>query len=128
MVRSGSADIAWWRWLPATPAWRSTMCTANQTCALLTPSEMKWATGALPGVKVAVIEGNPREAGVFTMRYLFPSGTRIEPHVHPGIEHGTVIEGAISMGIGEVFVTENLRRMPVGSFSLIPAGTPHYGL
>jgi len=47
------------------------MCAAGPTCALLTPDEMKWtAASALPGVKVAVIEGDPREAGVFTMRYL----------------------------------------------------------
>jgi len=105
------------------------MCTSDQTCALLAPDEMKWtAASTLPGVRVAVIEGDPREVGFFTMRYLFPAGTRVDHHVHPGIEHGTVLRGAISMSIGEVFATENLRRMPVGSFILIPAGTPHYGL
>jgi hypothetical protein len=34
-----------------------------------------------------VIEGNPREAGPFTMRLWFPAGTRVAPHYHPGIEH-----------------------------------------
>jgi quercetin dioxygenase-like cupin family protein len=98
---------------------------------MLAPDEMPWANGpsTLPtGVKVAVIEGDPREAGAFTMRLIFPAGSRVEPHFHAGVEHATVISGAVSWGIGEVFSVESLRRMPVGSFILIPAGLPHYGI
>jgi len=106
------------------------MCKGGAACAMLTLDEMKWTAGppTLPGVKVAVIEGDPREAGVFTMRFSFPAGTRLDPHFHPAIEHGTVLSGTIYMGIGEAFATENLRRMPVGSFIVIPAGSPHYGI
>jgi quercetin dioxygenase-like cupin family protein len=92
---------------------------------------MKWiaAPPTLPaGVKVAVIEGDPSQAGVFTMRLSFPTGTRVESHFHPGVEHGTVLSGAVSIGIGEIFATEKLKRMPAGSFMVIPAGTPHFGV
>jgi quercetin dioxygenase-like cupin family protein len=105
------------------------MCSAALVYALLAPDEMQWATGppTLPaGVKIVVIEGDPREAGAFTMRLTFPAGTRVEPHFHAGVEHATVLAGAVSWGIGETFTVESLRRMPVGSFILIPAGLPHY--
>jgi quercetin dioxygenase-like cupin family protein len=98
---------------------------------MLTPDDMRWtaAPPTLPGgVTLTVIEGDPREAGPFTMRLLFPAGTRVDPHFHPGIEHGTVLSGTVSMGLGETFAKENLRRMPVGSFFVIPAGSPHFGI
>jgi quercetin dioxygenase-like cupin family protein len=107
------------------------MCSAALVHALLAPDEMQWAKGppTLPaGVKVAVLEGDPRESGAFTMRLTFPAGTRVEPHFHAGVEHATVLAGTVSWGIGETFTVENLRRMPVGSFILIPAGLPHYGV
>jgi quercetin dioxygenase-like cupin family protein len=62
------------------------------------------------------------------MRLTFPAGTRVEPHVHAGVEHATILSGSVSWGIGEAFAVESLRRMPVGSFILIPAGLPHYGI
>src|SRR5262245_25877398 len=95
------------------------MCMAGAACAILTPEDMKSMAGppTLPqGVKVVVIEGDPSQAGVFTMRISFPAGTRVEPHFHPGVEHGTVLSGVVSIGIGEVFATEKLKRLPVGSF------------
>ena len=107
------------------------MCTAGMAHVMLAPSEMKWAAAppTLPnGVKLTVIEGDPREVGPFTMRLLFPAGTRVEPHFHPGIEHATVLSGLVSFGIGPAFAPDTLRRMPIGSFIVIPAGLPHYGI
>lgn len=107
------------------------MCTAGMVHALLAPNELRWAQGPPtlpPGVTVAVLEGDPREAGAFTMRLTFPAGTRVEPHFHAGVEHATVLSGLVSWGIGEAFAVERLRRMPAGSFILIPAGLPHYGI
>ena len=107
------------------------MCTAGAAPVMLTRDEMNWnaAPPTLPtGVKVAIIEGDPREAGAFTMRLLFPAGTRVDPHFHPAIEHATVLSGTVYIGMGPAFATERLRRMPVGSFIVIPAGSPHFGM
>ena len=107
------------------------MCTARLAHVMLAPGEMKWAAAppALPaGVKLAIIEGDPREVGPFTMRFLFPAGTRVEPHFHPGIEHATVLSGLVSFGVGRRFAVENLMLMPVGIFIVIPAELPHFGL
>ena len=106
------------------------MCTAGAGYALFTPDSIDWlaAPPTLPdGVKVAVMEGSPLEPGAFTMRFLFPAGTRIEPHFHPAVEHGTVLSGAVYFGLGETFATERVCRMPVGSFFLIRPGVAHFG-
>ena len=60
---------------------------------LFTPREMTWVNGppSLPaGVKVAILEGNPAEAGPFTMRLWVPADTKAAPHFHSGIEHATI--------------------------------------
>jgi quercetin dioxygenase-like cupin family protein len=98
---------------------------------MLTPEEMDWvvAPPTLPsGVKVAVMEGDPRVAGAFTMRLWFPAGTRVDPHFHPGIEHATILSGMVSFGVGRAFADGALRRMPAGSFIVIAAGVPHFGI
>jgi len=97
---------------------------------LLTLNEMKWVAGPPtlpPGVRIMVIEGNPREAGPFTMRLWFPAGTRVAPHYHPGVEHATVISGSAHWGMGEKFEADKLRSMPAGSFIMICVGSPHFG-
>ena len=62
------------------------------------------------------------------MRLSFPAGTRVDPHFHPGIEHGTILSGTVHIAIGSTFATEDLRRLPAGSFFVIPAGLPHFGM
>jgi quercetin dioxygenase-like cupin family protein len=92
---------------------------------------MQWTAGpsTLPaGVRLTVIEGDPRETGPFTMRLLFPAGTRVAPHFHPGIEHATILSGVVSFGVGKAFDAKGLRRVPVGGFWMMPAGVPHFGI
>jgi len=49
------------------------------------------------------------------------------PASHPcGDEHVTVLQGAWSFGVGDAFDRSRLRSLPVGSFVVIPAGTPHF--
>jgi quercetin dioxygenase-like cupin family protein len=38
----------------------------------------------------------------------------------------TVLQGAWSFGVGDTFETSRLKTFPVGSFVVIPAGTPHF--
>lgn len=106
------------------------MCDLAAGHVMLTSDEMTWvaAPPTLPaGVKVVVIEGDPRHAGPFTMRLLFPTGARVAPHFHPGVEHITVLSGAVYFGVGKAVEPEKLRRFPTGSFIVMPAGSPHFG-
>jgi len=96
----------------------------------LTSGEMAWgaAPPALPpGASAVVLAGNPAEPGPFTMRVKIPAGYRIPPHRHPVAEYQTVLEGTYSVGKGERFDAAALHAMPPGSFSVMPAGMPHFG-
>src|SRR5437762_786659 len=71
-----------------------------------TPDQIKWKDGpaSLPrGAKMAVLEGDPTKEGPFTMRVLLPDGYSIPPHIHPAVEHITVISGTFNFGMGDKF-------------------------
>lgn len=52
------------------------------------------------GTKIAVLEGSPREAGVFTIRLKVPAGAAVAPHTHPRPERVTVLSGKVTVSIG----------------------------
>src|ERR687892_450885 len=52
------------------------------------------------GTKMAVLEGSPREAGIFTIRLRVPAGAAIAPHTHPRPERVTVLSGKVTVSIG----------------------------
>ncbi len=73
---------------------------------LFTPGDIKWvaAPNALPaGAKLAVLEGNPFNPGLYTMRLSMPAGYKIPAHWHAKVEHVTVISGKFNLGMGEKF-------------------------
>lgn len=80
----------------------------------------------LPGAKVAVVEGNPKTGGHFTLRLKFPPYYKIPPHTHPVDERTIVLKGAINIGFGDVLDTANAKRLTPGCFYLNPAGIHHY--
>jgi mannose-6-phosphate isomerase-like protein (cupin superfamily) len=93
------------------------------------PDQITWgpAPALLPaGAKLAVLEGNPTEAGPFTMRLLMPAGYRIPPHSHPFVEHVTVLRGTFKVGMGEKFDTSKLAALPTGTFAALGPGVRHF--
>jgi quercetin dioxygenase-like cupin family protein len=97
---------------------------------MVMPSDVKWEKGpaALPaGVELAVLEGNPHKAGIFTMRLKFPANSQVMPHTHPAVERVTVLSGTIHLGLGDKFDKEKTTTITTGSFFALPAGTKHYG-
>jgi Domain of unknown function (DUF4437) len=96
---------------------------------MLTPAEIAWKDGpaSLPkGAKVAVLEGNPAEPGLFTIRLKFPDGYRIAPHWHPAVERVSVIEGTFQFGMGETFDQSKAKALPAGSFVFMAPKMAHY--
>ena len=95
---------------------------------IVLPDQITWkAPPALPeGAKVAVIEGNPAEAGPFTMRLSLPNGYRIPPHSHSGIEHVTVMKGTFRVGMGDKFDASALTALPAGTFAALAPGARHF--
>lgn len=106
-----------------------TGATAHPDHVMVTPDDYTWKKGPAslpPGSRVMVIEGNPAEAGPFTLRLWFPADYMIAPHTHPADEHVTVISGALYMGLGATVDQEAARVLPAGSFAMMQAGTVHY--
>ena len=96
---------------------------------MVMPDDIKWGDpgpGLPPGAQAAVLEGNPKEAGLFTMRLKVPAGWKVMPHRHPADEHVTVIEGSCYMGLGEKFDEKTATTMPTGAFAVMKTGTVHY--
>jgi quercetin dioxygenase-like cupin family protein len=93
------------------------------------PDDVTWspAPASLPaGAKVAVLDGNPKEKGPFTMRISLPDGYRIPPHHHPAVERVTVIDGEFQVGMGDKFDEAALKSMPAGAFISMKPGTRHF--
>jgi quercetin dioxygenase-like cupin family protein len=90
---------------------------------------LRWSTGprSLPaGTQVAVLEGDPRGSGIFTMRLRVPGGTKIPPHWHPRAERVTVLSGKVGVGFGRRFDEERLRYFAAGDFYLNPPEVAHF--
>lgn len=79
-----------------------------------------------PGSKIAILEGDPRKEGIFTMRVKLPAGSRINPHSHPRPERVTVLWGEARLGFGERYDQQKTKRFPAGSFYINPPDTVHY--
>jgi len=85
------------------------------------------APAVLPaGAKLAVLDGNPAEAGPYTMRLSMPGGYRIPPHFHPAFEHVTVVTGTFKVGMGDKFDGSAMTALPAGAFAALAPGVRHY--
>jgi hypothetical protein len=97
------------------------------THVMVKPADIKWGPApSLPaGAQLAVLDGNPAKDGPFSVRAKFPDGYMIPPHWHPTDENVVVLQGAISLGMGEN-VTAATEDYPVGSFARLSPKTPHF--
>lgn len=92
-------------------------------------AQIPWKAGptSLPeGSQVAVLEGDPRGEGLFTMRVKLPAGARLAPHWHPRPERVTVLSGVIGIGYGDHFDQTQLQVFRAGSYYLTPPAMHHY--
>jgi len=93
---------------------------------IVKPTEVQWTDyPGRPGVKLAMLEGDLTKPGPFLMRVKFPANFKLAPHTHPGVEHTTILSGALRMGYGtrDDGPTETLTA---GTVLITPAGTPHF--
>jgi quercetin dioxygenase-like cupin family protein len=95
---------------------------------LVTPKAIKWVPfiPGGPGVKAAIISGDPEKPGPFVLRIMSPAGAKVPPHWHPGDEHVTVLSGTFAVGMGDVFDPKKLTVLPAGSYSLMPREMHHF--
>jgi quercetin dioxygenase-like cupin family protein len=94
-----------------------------------TSEAIVWKDGppSLPaGAKLAVLEGDPREKGMFTIRVRVPAGAKLAPHWHPRDERVTLLSGAAELGFGSTAERSATKRYDAGSFYVNPPRAMHY--
>ena len=102
---------------------------AQESPILVSPADINWvdAPPALPaGAKVAVIQGDPKSEGAFTMRVKLPADYKIAPHFHPDTETVTVLSGAFHVSMGDTFDASKAKSLGAGSFAALPKKSPHF--
>ena len=77
------------------------------------------------GTKMAILEGSPKEAGLFTIRLRVPKGSVIAPHTHPRQERVTVLSGRVRVGFGKS-IDDKGTVFGAGGFYVNPPGEPHF--
>jgi quercetin dioxygenase-like cupin family protein len=94
-------------------------------------ADVAWRAGPgslEPGARMAILEGDPSQPGIFTMRILMPDGFRIAPHWHPNPERVTVVSGTFRLGAGDVLNAGATTPLGAGSYTAMPPGMRHYAI
>lgn len=92
---------------------------------IVKPADLLWTDyPGRPGVKVAMIEGDLTKPGPFLMRVKFPAGYKLDPHMHPGVEHTAVLSGELNVTYGTDKGTRT-EALPAGSVIVTPPNTVH---
>lgn len=80
------------------------------------------------GAKMAVLQGDPSQNALFTVRLDLPDGYRLPPHFHPTDEHVTVITGTFLVGMGDSLDLSKTMALPAGAFITAGANQHHYAV
>jgi quercetin dioxygenase-like cupin family protein len=93
---------------------------------ILAPGTIAFRADAnVPGVAIAVIDGNPKE-GAYTVRAKFSQNVKIPAHFHPDTRVVTVISGTYYFGAGDKYDEGAIKGYGPGTVIIVPANTAHY--
>ena len=96
---------------------------------MVTPADLKWgpAPPGLPaGAEIAVLDGDPGKAGLFSVRIKLPDGYTVQPHWHPVDEHLTVLSGNLMMAMGSKWDDSALHDHAAGTYVKMPRRANHF--
>jgi quercetin dioxygenase-like cupin family protein len=79
-----------------------------------------------PSARLAVVVGDPAQAGPYVVRVKLPAGVKLMPHRHHEDRVYTVMSGVFYIGVGEQFDERKLQAYPPGAVIVLPGGTPHF--
>jgi quercetin dioxygenase-like cupin family protein len=79
-----------------------------------------------PSVRMAVLVGEPSQAGPYVIRVKVPSGVKLMPHRHPEDRIYTVMSGVFYIGLGDQFDGDAVSAYPPGSLIVLPSDTWHF--
>ncbi len=92
------------------------------------PEDIEWKPFPAfpPEARLAVLVGDPTQAGPYLIRVRLSAGGRMAPHKHPEDRIYTVISGVFYIGLGEIFDEAKLTAYGPGSVVVLPGGQPHF--
>jgi len=80
------------------------------------------------GARMAVMQGDPSQTALFTVRLEMPDGYTIASHFHPTDEHITVISGTFLVGMGDAVDTPHAITLAPGGFITAGATMHHWAV
>jgi quercetin dioxygenase-like cupin family protein len=92
------------------------------------PEDVVWKPfPAFPSTaRLAVLVGDPTQAGPYVIRVKVPLDVKLMPHRHPEDRIYTVISGVFYIGLGERFDGDKVKAYPPGSVIVLPGETCHF--
>lgn len=93
--------------------------------------DVKWGPAPpvlAPGAQMAILSGDPASTGPVTLRLKLPAGYVIAPHWHPTDEHVTVLDGSLSLGMGDKADMSATTTLSTGGYAIAPANTHHFAI
>ena len=93
------------------------------------PDTLRWgdAPPVLPkGAQLAVIAGDPSQAGPYVIRVKVPAGYQIPAHWHSTAEDLTVLSGAVNIGMGDKLDKKTSTKLGVDGFASLPPKMNHF--
>ncbi len=94
------------------------------------PEEIDWKPFPAfpPSARLAVLVGEPTQAGPYLIRVKVPLGVKLMPHRHPEDRIYTVMSGVFYIGLGDRFDGDKVKAYPLGSVIVLPGNTWHFHL
>jgi quercetin dioxygenase-like cupin family protein len=92
---------------------------------------LEWGPGPPslpPGARMALVSGDPRKPGPFTIQLDLPDGFTVAPHFHATDEHQTVLRGEIGHGLGDTVNVGAIHWLHAGESGVLPANVHHYAV
>lgn len=79
-----------------------------------------------PGLRYAVLSGDPDSEGIYVLRLKIPPGLTFPPHYHDQDRHVTVISGTWAFGTGDSGECEDTTPLTAGAYAMHPKGAVHF--
>jgi quercetin dioxygenase-like cupin family protein len=94
----------------------------------LLPDDVDWKPFPAfpPSARLAVLVGDPKQEGLYTIRVKVPGGVKLMPHRHREDRIYTVISGVFYVGLGDEFDPQRLEAYPPGAVVTLPRNTSHF--
>ena len=77
------------------------------------------------GCEIAVLEGDPRAPGLFTVRFRLSDDFLMPPHTHPKDERVTVLAGRMAVGFGVGATRADATEFGPGDYYVNARGAVH---